>query len=152
MWTPPPDAPLAPHRHPAIHRYEVPVDDQWHEVELTGDIVHVAARTPYAVEVWAHAGIGSPCVHEFRVFGTGQPLPTGHGGAPLRHVGTALVGRLAWHLMQRMAGHGDPGEDLPHRRCGARGFATEWGSGCIRRPHADDRHGYSDGSGQQDED
>lgn len=33
--------------------------------------------------------------------------------------------------------------------CGARGFATE--SGCSRRAGHDGKHGYSDGSGKQDD-
>jgi hypothetical protein len=27
---------------PTIHRYEIPVDDQWHILELTGETLHVA--------------------------------------------------------------------------------------------------------------
>lgn len=97
----------------AIYRYEVPVDGQWHAVDMTGDIVHVAARELEVVEVWAFAGADSRHVKELRVFGTGHALPAGYGGAPLRHVGTALVRNsgLVWHLFQRMAGNGpaEPG-------------------------------------------
>lgn len=93
----------------SIYRYEIPVDDRWHDLEMTGDIVHIDARTLEVVEVWAFANAYSPVVRELRVFGTGQPIPAGYSGAPLRHLGTALVRNtgLVWHLMQRMAGHGE---------------------------------------------
>jgi hypothetical protein len=42
------------------------------------------------------------------------------------------------------------GHDL-HTRCGARGFASEFGdNGCIRRRGHAGGHGYADGSGEQD--
>ena len=37
----------------AIYRYEVPVDDEPHPIELSGDIVHVGCRDPKTVEFWA---------------------------------------------------------------------------------------------------
>lgn len=82
----------------AIFRYEVPVDGLWHTLDLSGAVLHVAARHPGAVEVWALTG-GMPVSREVQVFGTGQPLPD----IPLRHVGTALIpgGALVWHLMER---------------------------------------------------
>lgn len=101
LWRPAP-------RSRAIHRYEVPVDDTWHSVVMTGEILHVAARELEVVEVWAFAGDYSPVTLELRAFGTGQPIPSGYGGVPLRHVGTALVRNsgLVWHVLQRMAGLG----------------------------------------------
>lgn len=91
-----------------IYRYEIPVNDQWHRVAMTGDIVHVAARELGVVEVWAFAGDHGTVVMDLRVFGTGQEIPAGHDGNPLRHVGTAPVRNsgLVWHLLQRMAGAG----------------------------------------------
>lgn len=88
-----------------IHRYEVPVDNRWHYVEMTGDIVHVAVRELDAMQVWALVGDHPKVVKELCVFGTGQPIPAGYNGSSLRHVGTALVCdlRLACHLFQRMA-------------------------------------------------
>jgi hypothetical protein len=81
-----------------IYRYEVPVDDQWHLIALSGPIVHVDGRTPHVVEFWAlHQG--APTVERaFRVFGTGQPLPLDAGV----HRGTVLAagGRLVWHLFE----------------------------------------------------
>lgn len=60
---------------PTIYRYEVPVDDQWHTLELSGAILHVAARRPEVVELWAFESGGPRMRREFRVFGTGQPMP-----------------------------------------------------------------------------
>ena len=80
----------------ALHRYEVPVDDQWQAISLSGRVVHVDCRNPHVVELWALSGVDTPTVQDFRVFGTGQPLPS-----EVEHVGTALApgGQLVWHLM-----------------------------------------------------
>lgn len=86
-----------------ILRFEVLVDDQWHSIQLPGPIVHVAARLPDAVEVWATTdGFGAQEV-DLMVVGTGQPYPA---GGQVCHVGTAIVpgGALVWHLMQRGPG------------------------------------------------
>lgn len=40
-------------------------------------------------------------------------------------------------------------KDRPSPRCGARGFAGP-DPGCVRRAGHEGRHGYSDGSGEQD--
>lgn len=92
----------------AIHRYHVDVNDEWQVLAFTGDIVHVAARSPHYVEIWAFVNDHAKVARELRVFGTGQPIPTGHHGAPLHHVGTALVEGhgLVRHVMQRMASAG----------------------------------------------
>jgi hypothetical protein len=84
---------------PAIHRYEVPVDSQWHPLPLSGPIYHVAARDPETVEFWALDTGDASTWREFRVYGTGQALPPDD----LHHVGTALAaeGRLVWHLLER---------------------------------------------------
>lgn len=108
-WTPMVSNQAQPERTRAIHRYEVPVDDTWHSVVLSGGVVHVACRSVAVVELWAFAGDYGPVTLELRVFGTGQPLPAGYGGASLRYVGTAVAppGGLVWHLLQRMAGAGE---------------------------------------------
>ncbi|MFD9564360.1 hypothetical protein [Streptomyces sp. NPDC059994] len=81
----------------AIYRYEIPVDDQWHAVQLSGDVIHVACRNPRAVELWGIHTDGPSATRGFRVFGTGQPLP-----GKVRHVGTAPTpdGQLVWHLLE----------------------------------------------------
>lgn len=78
-----------------IYRYEVPVDDQWHEHPLTGGIVHVAGRRRGVVEFWARQTFGPQVARRFRVYGTGHPMPSG-----LTHRGTVLDGPLVWHLME----------------------------------------------------
>jgi hypothetical protein len=83
----------------SIFRYVVPVDDRWHTYDLTGPIVHVAARIVDEVEFWVVHDPDLPAVpHAFCVFGTGQPMPP----AAAVHVGTALApgGGLVWHLME----------------------------------------------------
>jgi len=82
-----------------IHRYEVPVDGAWHDLELGGDVLHVAARRPETVELWALAGLYPPRRRSFRAFGTGHDIPA---AGQLAHRGTALApGGLVWHLMER---------------------------------------------------
>lgn len=83
----------------SIFRYEVPVDDEWHTVRLSGPIVHVATRRLDVVELWATTnGFGAYDV-DLMVVGTGHPYPS----ADVEHVGTAIVpgGAYVWHLLRR---------------------------------------------------
>jgi hypothetical protein len=85
-----------------IRRYEVPVDDRWHTVPLTGPIIYVGSRSPGIVELWAISDSQLPQrAHKYRVFGAGLPLPAEAGS----HVGTALAagGALVWHLFEGRA-------------------------------------------------
>lgn len=81
----------------AIYRYEIPVDDNWHNIPLSGAILHVATRQPDRVELWALNSGGSKADRMFRVYGTGQPIPDG-----AVHIGTAIIpgGLLVWHLFE----------------------------------------------------
>ncbi|MDT0377299.1 hypothetical protein RM572_00725 [Streptomyces sp. DSM 42041] len=81
---------------PAIYRYEVPVDDEWHQITGCATPLHTACRDPRVVEFWAWHRPDLPARH-FRVFGTGHPAPE-HA----EHRGTALAaaGHLVWHLME----------------------------------------------------
>jgi hypothetical protein len=81
----------------AIYRYEVPVDDRWHPLQLTGEIVHVACRNMHVVELWAMNTTQPKSTRSFRVYGTGQSLPP-----DLDYIGTALApgGQLVWHLFE----------------------------------------------------
>lgn len=81
----------------AIFRYEVPVDDRWHPLQLSGDILHVGCRNMHVVEVWAVRTDDPTVTRSFRVYGTGQPLPDN-----ARHAGTAIApgGQLVWHLIE----------------------------------------------------
>ena len=81
----------------AIYRYEVPVDDCWHPLQIAGDVLHVACRNMHVVELWAlHTDVPAP-IRSFRVYGTGHSLPP-----DLEYVGTALApgGQLVWHLFE----------------------------------------------------
>jgi len=73
------------------------VDDRWHEME-SGDVLHVAARTPYVVEFWAFSGGPTFRQRWLRVYGTGQPITDGiwqyHGAA------ITADGALVWHLLE----------------------------------------------------
>jgi len=80
-----------------VYRYEVPVDDRWHAVEIRGPILHVGGRSMFTVEFWAiYDTAGKSSLLEFRVFGTGQPLER----AAL-YVGTVVIDKPVWHLFQR---------------------------------------------------
>lgn len=80
-----------------ILRYKVPVDDQWHQLDLPGPIMHVATRRPDVVELWTST-VGDAATRYFRVFGTGHEMPLNAA-----YVSTAIVpgGALVWHLMER---------------------------------------------------
>jgi hypothetical protein len=80
-----------------IYRYEVPVDDQWHEFDL-GPVLAVGCRQADVVEFWAmHFDNGLTVRRRFIVVGTGHTLPV----EASRHIGTAVApgGQLVWHLM-----------------------------------------------------
>lgn len=84
-----------------VFRYEVPVDDRWHDIELSGPILHVDCRDPRIVEFWALCTTnGAPArTVSFTVVGTGHLQPDGY------HVGTAIApgGQLVWHLFRKAA-------------------------------------------------
>ena len=81
----------------SIYRYEIPVDDQWHAIDLTGAVVHVGCRSIYIVELWAIHTDGPATRRGFRAYGTGQPIPD-----DITHVGTTIApgDHLVWHLME----------------------------------------------------
>jgi hypothetical protein len=94
----------------AVYRYEVPVDDQWHEITMGVGIpvLHVAARQIDVVEFWAesrHSDSGwewQTGPRWFRVFGTGQPLVE----SPMQHRGVTLAGaagQVVWHLYESLS-------------------------------------------------
>jgi hypothetical protein len=79
-----------------VFRYEVPDDDQWHEITLAGPIVHTAIRDG-AFHFWALAGAGSSAAAKLRLFGTGDEVPE-----DTMYRGTAITesGRLVLHLFE----------------------------------------------------
>lgn len=81
----------------AVRRYEVPVDDRDHRINLGGPVLAVGCREPEVVEFWAMYDDAVTWWRTFRVFGTGHELP------PLAvYLGTtpAPGGRLIWHLFE----------------------------------------------------
>jgi hypothetical protein len=94
-----------------VYRFSVPVDDQWHRIELAGPVVHVDCRRSDIVEFWAIESKEPARQRYFRVFGTGQPVPD-----DLTYIGTALTpavaplsayGGLVWHLFERTNGRAE---------------------------------------------
>lgn len=83
-----------------IFRYEVPVDDRWHPLDVPDpcQIVQVGCRRRDVVEFWA-ISVGSTWPRQFRVVGTGQPFDLNEDV----YKGTAVVpeGDLVWHLTER---------------------------------------------------
>ena len=80
-----------------IYHYEIPVDDAWHDIPLSGPIVHVACRKDIRVlHFWALAGVSSPYTARLRVYGTGHQVPL---SAIYR--GTAIIEPLVWHLFEQ---------------------------------------------------
>jgi hypothetical protein len=82
-----------------VFRIVIPVDDQWHTLELSGPIIHVAARQEDTVEFWfVDDPAATPEMRAFRVAGTGEAL----AAAMASHVGTAITpsGRYVWHLFE----------------------------------------------------
>lgn len=97
-----------------VGRFEVPVDDRWHEVGHYDRVLAVNVDRPDVVEFWALVDDQDPRPapnHTYRVFGTGQPIPLGPWGEGRTHwVGmgiwdgrpTESTGRLVWHLFESM--------------------------------------------------
>jgi hypothetical protein len=80
-----------------IFRYEVPVDDRAHMVELGGEPLAVGCRQADVVEFWALEPAHSRNRRFFIVVGTGHPID----GA-FHYWGTAVApgGQLVWHLLE----------------------------------------------------
>jgi len=85
-----------------IYRCEVPLDDEWHDFDLSGPIVAVGAvaRKRDVIEFWwEYYSKGLAEKVQLRVFGTGHYMPD-----LLEHVGTTIAGGLVWHLMKKPRG------------------------------------------------
>lgn len=101
-----------------VLRYEVPVDDQWHRIEIVGHVAHVGCRETGVVEFWVAPGADirkvstgggellsadyrdtneKPDARWYRVYGTGHEVDG-------LYVGTTrdfATDRLIWHLFVR---------------------------------------------------
>ncbi|CAL9667985.1 hypothetical protein SUDANB145_07261 (plasmid) [Streptomyces sp. enrichment culture] len=93
-----------------IHRFELPIDDRPHGIDLTGELLHVAARRPGAVDVWYQTRPDGmePMRRSFQIVSTGQPIPA-HLGFYLydTHKGTTVTpdGVLVWHVLENRCTH-----------------------------------------------
>lgn len=84
-----------------IYRYQIPVDGQPQDWQMTGTICAVGCRDPRTVEFWAEYDTEVIAItRTFQVFGTGQWLP--HQAL---YQGTAVApgGKLVWHLFELLA-------------------------------------------------
>ena len=85
----------------AIWKYEVPIDGDWHDIEIpaNGLIVHVGQQQVVDhVCFWVHVTIDNTKVsRSFRVFGTGE-----HTEGISVHRGSVLSGVLVWHLLEQV--------------------------------------------------
>ncbi|WP_093803971.1 hypothetical protein [Streptomyces sp. Wb2n-11] len=108
-----------------IDRFEIPIDDRPHLIDLIGSILHAACRRHGVVDVWAYARPErmEPMHRTFQVVGTGQSIPAGAS-----HVATAITpyGTLVWHILESHCPHSMLVFDDPEERpetcplCGAR--------------------------------
>jgi hypothetical protein len=94
-----------------VHRFEVPVDNQWHQHWLNGSLLHVAARRPSVVEFWAQYNTEADLFsREYIVVPTGAELPDVAGWL---HAGTCISGAHVYHLVTRK-----PQGSVPYLRQG----------------------------------
>lgn len=84
-----------------VFRYEVPIDDEWHNFDLKGKILHVDQRArKTVVEFWAmNDDSAEPIRRSLRVFGTGHVLAE----EAEFYYGTAMDNShgMVWHLFGR---------------------------------------------------
>lgn len=85
-----------------IVRHVVPIDDQWHELDLpvAAPVLHVEARHLLDVELWVvEFSSNARRPRRFRVFAGGSVVP-----ATAVHVGSALAPcDLVWHLFEDLS-------------------------------------------------
>jgi hypothetical protein len=80
-----------------VYRHQVPADDSWHDITMSGPVVHVACRNgdDSLIHFWTLAGLSSPYTARFRVFGTGNPVPD-----DAAYRGTGIAEPLVLHLFE----------------------------------------------------
>jgi hypothetical protein len=83
----------------AVLKWNVPVDDDWHEIGA-GPVVLVACQsTVDVVQVWTDEGdVESVRRRSVRVYGTGHEVPLFD-----EHLGSVMTagGALVWHLFAK---------------------------------------------------
>lgn len=85
-----------------VFKYSVPIDDDWHEIDMSpAPVLHVGTQEQFGstvvmlwVEYWSEQKTRP---RQFRVYGTGQPLPE-----RVLYQGTVITegGLLVWHLYE----------------------------------------------------
>jgi hypothetical protein len=82
-----------------VLRWEVPVDGEWHVLDVLGELVHVACRKSGVVEFWADGDneFSTPVRRTFGVFATGQPVSPTIG---VHYRGTAFDILDVYHLFE----------------------------------------------------
>lgn len=79
-----------------VLKWNVPIDDQPHEIG-GGRVLHTACQYgPESVQVWTLEHGWEPHIHA-QVFGTGQPLPD----STHSHIGSTVAPHgLVWHVFE----------------------------------------------------
>ena len=89
-----------------IWKYDIKVIDKEIIISLPEDtnILHVGCQYKNYVTFWAEVAPGrSMTSREFRIFGTGQPLPQSNiAGEEWVHQGTVQDGEFVWHLYEKI--------------------------------------------------
>lgn len=88
-----------------MFRYEIPVDDREHEIELQSDPLHVEgkivegwASNEHFIEFWAEGSMeDTGIMRTFMAVGTGHPVPN---NAVWRGTTSRMPGDLVWHLYE----------------------------------------------------
>lgn len=117
-----------------IHRVELPLDGRPHGIDLTGEILHVAVRRTWAIDVWYQARPASmePMRRSFQVFGTGHPIPA-HFGPVISHKGTGVnwEADLVWHVLENFCQHQNVLEDSEMQDARPRGTCVDCGIAVV---------------------
>ncbi len=91
-----------------IFRYEIKVDNDWHEFKFGGDVLHVNSPGPEVVEFWTtnRGDDTDKAPRLLKVFGTGQTLEIPDGYQTVSYCGTTIcpihypLSRSVWHLYE----------------------------------------------------
>lgn len=78
-------------------KWDIPLDDEWHEIPKLTAGWHVAHQTEGFVTLWTETDLGTADdTSRARVFGTGQPFAN-----TCTYLGSAMDPRgFVWHLIE----------------------------------------------------